>query len=307
MTLVNMALTLKDLPLPPEGKTGWLWTEQSEPLPDKMPDGSDWPKISIVTPSYNQGQFIEETIRSVLLQGYPNLEYMIIDGCSTDNSQEIIQKYSNLITYYKSEKDNGQTDALNKGFTLSTGTVMGWLNSDDLLSKDALFKLALHYKPGLKWWTGNGIQILNNKVLEYPCFYQETTVSRSEILHARRILFQVSTFWSRELWEKSGSIIKPFELAMDYELWLRFSKYSPAVIIHHSIGLFRTHDAAKTGTEEGFISYLKECDKVRLDEYKNDRQLLIIRVVLIWFWARFTSSKRNGWRSWVGRRPIPYV
>src|SRR5690348_881216 len=97
---------LTELPSPPPGRTGWPWTEESERLPETLPDGAEWPKISIVTPSYNQGQFIEETIRAVLLQGYPNIEFIIIDGGSKDNTVEIIKKYEKFIACWVSEKDN---------------------------------------------------------------------------------------------------------------------------------------------------------------------------------------------------------
>ena len=153
MPLVNTALTLKDLPPAPEGKRGWPWTEQTEPLPDKMADGSDWPRISIVTPSYNQGQFIEETIRSVLLQGYPNLEYIIIDGSSDDNSVEVIKKYESWLAHWVSEPDNGQSDALNKGFHYSSGTISAYLNSDDLYFPNVFWDVADVFlkKTDIKW------------------------------------------------------------------------------------------------------------------------------------------------------------
>src|ERR1700738_1526878 len=110
--------------------TGWPWTTETPRLPAVRPDGSRWPRITIVTPSFNQGQFIEETIRSVLLQGYPNLEYIIIDGGSTDNTVEIIKKYEPWIACWVSEKDRGQSDALNKGFARATGQILAWLCSD---------------------------------------------------------------------------------------------------------------------------------------------------------------------------------
>ena len=132
---------LKQLPAPPEGKIGFPWNEEPPP----QYSAENLPKISIITPSFNQGQFIEETIRSVLLQGYSNLEYIIIDGGSTDDTLEIIEKYSDFITYWISEPDEGQSHAINKGLAKATGEVFNWLNSDDYYLPNALLSLGQYF------------------------------------------------------------------------------------------------------------------------------------------------------------------
>jgi len=137
--------TLYDLPPPPPGKRGWPWTEASVELPDPMPDGQEWPRVSIVTPSYQQGPFIEETIRSVLLQGYPNLEYIVIDGGSTDETVAILRKYEKWIAYWVSEADKGQSEAINKGFAKASGDLFGWLNSDDVYERCAIPIIAKYF------------------------------------------------------------------------------------------------------------------------------------------------------------------
>src|SRR5262249_53204242 len=123
---------LVDLPRPPRGKTGWPWTMESAPVAERLPNDATWPKISIVTPSYNQGQFIEETIRSVLLQGYPNLQYIVMDGGSKDSTLNILRKYAHAIDFWTSAPDKGQAEAINKGFERANGDILAWLNSDDV-------------------------------------------------------------------------------------------------------------------------------------------------------------------------------
>src|SRR3990172_6947421 len=125
--MTTRSICVEDLPAPPVGRTGFPWTEGTPALHND--GGSAYPKITIVTPSYKQGQYLEETIRSVLLQGYPNLEYIVIDGGSPDNSAEIIEKYAPFLAYWVSERDSGQVNAINKGFARATGEIMGWLNS----------------------------------------------------------------------------------------------------------------------------------------------------------------------------------
>src|SRR5688572_17473488 len=121
--------TIEQLPVPFSANMGWPWTEGTLPLSAWMPNGKPWPRVSIITPSYNQEQYIEETIRSVLLQGYPNLEYFVIDGGSTDGTRDIIAKYHKWLAYSISEPDGGQAQAINKGIVRITGDIWNWINS----------------------------------------------------------------------------------------------------------------------------------------------------------------------------------
>ena len=305
MLTSNPHITLSDLPPPPPGRTGFPWTEASPLLAESILPHI--PRITISTPSYNQGQFIEETIRSVLLQGYPNLEYIVIDGGSTDDSIDIIQKYADFLTYWVSEPDRGQSDAINKGFTRSTGELMGWLNSDDYLAPGALFKLATHYKSGLHWWNGNALNLEPDGSLRgYPQLKQQIT--RNHLLHACTIITQVSTFWTRELWDKVGAVVSDIHLAMDYDLWLRFSQHVPATVLHDTLAIYRTHADAKTGSASGQMFYRLECDTLRRVEYDQLGLNILTRSILINFWTRsLLAELYSDWRSWIGRRKIPYV
>jgi glycosyltransferase involved in cell wall biosynthesis len=136
--------SLCDLPPAPPGKTGWPWTEETPRMADVAPDGNSWPRLSVITPSCNQGTFLEETIRSVLLQGYPDLEYIVIDGGSTDKSVAIIPRYEPWLAHWVSERDRGQSHAINKGLERATGMFAAYQNSDDIYRPGALRTVATH-------------------------------------------------------------------------------------------------------------------------------------------------------------------
>ena len=136
---------LKQLPPPPVGRSGWPWTEETPGLPDRMPDGQPWPRISIVTSSFNRREFIEETIRAVILQGYPNLEYLIVDGGSTDGTLGVIKKYQPFLSWFVSEKDSGEYQAVNKGFWRAKGDIVTFNSSDDIYLPGTFADVAEHY------------------------------------------------------------------------------------------------------------------------------------------------------------------
>ncbi len=211
--------TLRDLPPPPPGKSGWPWTEEVPPLPDAMPDGRPWPKLSIVTPSWNQGPFVEETLRSVLLQGYPNLEYVVIDGGSTDETPAILRKYEPWLTYWVSEPDQGQSDAINKGFARATGELLGWLNSDDVYERDALPFVANYFAttPECGLLYGNGWHVDESGKKTHRCRWIRS-YDRDLFLTLNFIL-QPAAFWRRTVWERAGQLDVALHWAMDWE-WL---------------------------------------------------------------------------------------
>lgn len=180
---------------------------------------TSWPKITIITPSYNQGQFIEETILSVINQNYPNLEYIIIDGGSSDNTVEIIEKYEHQISYWVSERDQGQSDAINKGIKKSSGDLFNWVNSDDLLADGSLYKLGLNYKPNIDvYLMDTRIFDKNSTILSYRQRIGKDVIDT--ILD--HLIAQPSTFYKLDIVKKIGGIANEFHFVMDLFLWVRY-------------------------------------------------------------------------------------
>jgi glycosyltransferase involved in cell wall biosynthesis len=237
---------LKDLPAPPAGKKGWPWTKESKSLPPLMPDGKKWPKISIVTPSYNQGQFLEETIRSVLLQNYPNLEYVIMDGGSADNSVEIIKKYEKHLSYWISEKDKGQTDAIQRAFEKATGEIIGWINSDDYFMPNALSTVAKEFskQPDIELLIGGYLVIRasGKKICKYYSFPQ----SFESLLCAGQLFGQMASFWKRDVFFSVGGLDCTLRFCFDYDLFLRLILKKNPHGINKILAAYRLHQSSKS-------------------------------------------------------------
>jgi len=217
-----------------------------------MADGSPWPSVSIVTPSYNQGQFIEETIRSVLLQGYPHLEYLIIDGGSTDGSVDIIRKYEPWLAYWVSEPDRGQSHAINKGWERATGDILAYLNSDDLYCPGAIGRAmeGLRENPEYALVYSDGLWIDETSFHWKPC--------KSGPLDARHLLTvkgtyipQPTVFMRRSGLMAVGGLDKSLHMAMDFDLWVKLAlRYPLGYLEGRPLAMLRDHALKKTSTRE---------------------------------------------------------
>ncbi|MDE3083966.1 MAG: glycosyltransferase [Verrucomicrobiota bacterium] len=232
------------LPSSPPGRTGWPWTEETPPdVYAELPKSGSWPKISIVCPSFRQGLFIEETIRSVLLQNYPAIEFIILDGGSDDETVPILKKYSLWLSHWESEPDRGQAHALNKGYARANGELFGWINSDDYYQPGAFVAVAQRCRPGRRELYFGDYDVRHG---------DESALRREHLLPA--FAFQVAvggrtlpshaTFWPRYVHQPFNESLQ-FIMDADFFKRLGRSGVRPRYIAR-SLSVFREHPAAKS-------------------------------------------------------------
>jgi glycosyltransferase involved in cell wall biosynthesis len=213
---------------------------------------TEWPKISIITPSFNQGAFIEETIQSVLSQDYPNLEYMIIDGGSTDDTLDILYRYQDQLTWI-SEADRGQVDAINKGLKLASGEVLAYLNSDDLYLPGALRRVGTYFAehPQADWLTGYCQNVdgdgrpIRGLIRAYKIFWLRWPSYR--VLLVLNYIAQPATFWRRRVTEAIGPLDESLNYTMEYQYWLRIGAEHRLHVLKEDLAVFRLHNQSKSG------------------------------------------------------------
>jgi glycosyltransferase involved in cell wall biosynthesis len=232
---------ITELPPPPPGRTGWPWTEETSPLPAS----GTWPLISIVTPSFNQGVYLEETIRSILLQGYPNLEYLVIDGGSADESVAIIKKYERWLAHWASERDQGQAHAINKGLAHCTGPIFQWINSDDYLLAGALGKIATALQDA---------DAVAGVVVDFDETGPRPPIAPVKLEAEKLIYADATAYWHQPgVWMRRqqvtacGGIDEAYHYSFDWDLTIRYLGMFPRVnYIPDELVHFRLHPQSKT-------------------------------------------------------------
>ena len=315
-----MSPSVNHLPSPQSAKTGWPWTEDSSVSLEVQDKALNLPRISIITPSFNQGQYIEGTIRSVLLQGYPGLEYIVIDGGSTDKSVDIIKKYAPYLTYWVSEKDAGQSDAINKGINHATGEIVGWLNSDDIYYPGALIKMgkAFQQKPHADLIYGAGAKIDENCRIIKKVYDQPYNKKR---IRQKFYFLQPSMLFRRDTFLRVGGLNVSSHFAMDWELLLKISPFSNILSIPTPIAMLRRYENAKTGRPQWVvaqelaniakkyngifdINYLSFYIREKIAPFKHPFVIKVVRPIVDLLFARWAGSYGYLIRLWPRRDEI---
>lgn len=211
------------------------------------------PRITIITPSFNQGHYIEQTIVSVLSQNYPDLEYIVMDGGSTDSTVEILKKYDGKLLWF-SEQDRGQSHAINKGLQMATGQVIAFLNSDDIYEPSALLKVGKFFMTHARanWLTGkcHTIDQKGNEIRKAITCYKNfwLMLKNYHVMLVLNYISQPATFWRREVTEIVGGFDESLRYAMDYDYWLRVGGRFKLWLLHDYLASFRVHPNSKAGS-----------------------------------------------------------
>jgi len=270
------------------------------------------PKISIITPSYNQGNYIEQTISSVIEQGYPDLEYIVMDGGSNDGTKNILETYDSEIHYWVSEPDKGQADAIYRGFERASGEIIGWLNSDDFLLPDSLEKVGAFFaaNPDVDCVIGGcllvdeGGELIKEK--NRPQYFLGLQQDFSKLLFWETGFCQPASFWRRDAFFRVGGFDRDLRFCFDYDLFLRLAKEKPFGVIPDFLACFRHHGESKTST----LSQVCEREKVEVRRKHGlyDTPLLkryLRRRKYVWvesYRKRLMELKRR-----MGKLPIPDI
>lgn len=245
--------------------SGWPWAGEENVLPGRYLGRNEWPRISVVTPSLNQGEFLERTIRSVLLQDYPELEYIIIDGGSTDNSVEIIKKYEANLAYYVSEPDRGYIHALNKGLKRATGEIVCWLSSDDFYLPATLHTVAqnLAAETGRRAIVGHVMKVYSDGRAPQKIIGHYASLNRLLKFWRGYQMHQPSIFWRREVFESIGYLSEERDLIADFDYWVRIGRKFRFDNVDQILSCSTHHPRAKTA--DNCVGYHQELRKQAKD------------------------------------------
>lgn len=301
---MSAALTAP-LPPPPAGRTGWPWTAQAPHIPLRTPAGTPWPRITIVTPSFGHGRFLEETIRSVLMQGYPDLEYLVLDGGSTDESVDICRRYSPWLSHWRSRPDDGQAAAVIEGWDRGTGAIVAYLNSDDVYLPNALVLAAgaLARDPEAGAVCGAELRIDDAGRVLRVLRPREATL---DSLLRMQFLPQPAVFLRRTALAAAGGVNPEYRLTFDFELWTRVAASSKINVIPTAQAATREHPARISATQRrDVVAELRLFARAALDGDRlelNDRQRRVFAAHLAYAEASvYADTLGRDWARVLGR------